>query len=176
MTEARPPAASTAADPCFSRRTCLQTLAGSMLASAAGAAQAPRSVEWPALRLIDGSLIAPQDWVGRPAIVVFWATWCAFCKRHNAHVDKLFRSLDSSGPRVLGVALSADAAAVNSYMRDNGYLFPVVLDDGRLRQRFSDRRVLPMTCLIDRGGRVSQCIPGEMSESDVLGLPRSVAG
>ena len=139
-------------------------------------ARTPGRVDLPRLNLIDGSSVAPGDWAGAPAIVVFWATWCAFCKRHNAHIDQLFRSLGGSGPRVLGVAMDGDAAAVRRYMRVNGYRFPVVLDEGRLRQRFTARRVVPMTCLVDRLGQVKQCIPGEMSESDVLGLPRAFAG
>ena len=151
--------------------------AASVGAQEAGAAsdgrQAPAPVDWPSLRLVDGSAVGPAHWAGRPVIVVFWATWCAFCKRHNAHIDKLFRSLDASGPRVLGVAMDSDAAGIRRYMQANGYRFPVVLDDGLLRHRFTSRRVVPMTCLVDRQGRLMQSIPGEMAESDVLGLPKA---
>lgn len=138
-------------------------------------AQVPAPLDWPRLQLIDGSIVAPEQWAGAPAVVVFWATWCAFCRRHNAHIDQLFRSLGGSGPRVLGVAMDGDVAAVRRYMQANGYGFPVVLDEGKLRYRFTARRVVPMTCLVDRLGHVRQCIPGEMSESDVLALPRALA-
>jgi hypothetical protein len=55
-------------------------------------------------------------------------------------------------------------------MAANGYRFPVALDAGTLRGQFTDRRVIPMTCTADRDGRPGLCIPGEMTESDVLAL------
>ena len=70
-------------------------------------------------------------------------------------------------------AMDSDAAGVRRYMQANGYRFPVVLDEGLLRHRFTSRRVVPMTCLVDRQGRLMQSIPGEMAESDVLGLPKA---
>ena len=47
-----------------------------------------------------------------------------------------------------------------------------VQDDGRLRGRFTERRVIPMTCTVAADGRVQRCIPGEMAEDDVLELAR----
>ena len=168
----------------WTRRQWLAGAAASGFASCATAQGLPtawpapalfRRVDWPSLRLIDGSMLAAEEWLGRPAIVVIWATWCAFCKRHNAHIDRLFQALTGSGPRVLGVAMDGDVASVKRYMQVNGYRFPVALNEGRLRRRFTDRRVVPMTCLVDRAGRLLQCIPGEMAEDDVMGLGRVLA-
>jgi thiol-disulfide isomerase/thioredoxin len=105
-------------------------------------------------------------------VVVFWATYCPYCKRHNAHIDKLHSAVQGQSVRVLGVALDSDADAVRRYMASNAYRFPVALDGGRLRQRLTPRRVIPMTCLLDRQGRLLQAIPGEMVEDDVMGLIR----
>jgi thiol-disulfide isomerase/thioredoxin len=141
------------------------------LASAQAPAAAPL-IEWPALQLLDGSTLSPASWQGQAAVIVFWATYCPYCKRHNAHVDKLHRAAQGQALRVLGVALDSDADAVRRYMAANGYQFPVTLDDGTLRKRFTARRVIPMTCVLDRQGRLLQAIPGEMAEDDVLGLAR----
>jgi thiol-disulfide isomerase/thioredoxin len=130
------------------------------------------AIDWPAIHLLDGSTLTPSSWQGQAAVVVFWATYCPFCKRHNAHVDKLHRALQGQALRVLGVALDGDADAVRRYMAGNGYQFPVTLDDGTLRKRFTARRVIPMTCVLDRQGRLLQAIPGEMFEDDVMGLAR----
>ena len=130
-------------------------------------------LDWPTLVTIDGQTLAPEHWRGRPAVVVFWATYCAFCKRHNAHIDKLFRSVDADRLRILGVVMDADRAVARQTMQAQGYRFPVVQDDGRLRGRFTERRVIPMTCTVAADGRVQQCIPGEMAEDDVLELART---
>ena len=122
--------------------------------------------------MLDGSTLSPASWQGQAAVVVLWATYCAYCRRHNAHVDKLHRATRGQALRVLGVALDTDADAVQRYMASNRYAFPVALDSGGLRQRLTARRVIPMTCVLDRQSRLLQAIPGEMSEDEVLGLAR----
>lgn len=139
------------------------------------AAQPPTQVDWPVITLLDGGTLTPQSWREQPAVVVFWATWCAYCRRHNLHVEALYRATRRQAPlRVLGVAMDTDAQAVRRSVVHNGYSFPVALDNGQLRQRLTARRVIPMTCLIDRQGRLLQAIPGEMAADDVLGLARQL--
>jgi thiol-disulfide isomerase/thioredoxin len=160
------------------RRRCLKALAGLGaigMAAPARAAEPGGIVEWPELTLLDGSTLAPASWLGRPAVVVFWATYCAYCRRHNAHLETLYRSPAAASLRILGVAMDADAQAVRRYMAANAFHFPVALDAGGLRARLTARRVIPMTCLIDAQGRLRQAIPGEMAVDDLLGLPVAMA-
>ena len=163
------------------RRLCLMSavasglgaalpLVSSSAASAATTAQPGDMIDWPPLRLLDGSTLAPAQWQGAPAVVVFWATWCAHCKRHNAHIDKLHRALAGRPPRIISVAVDSDAAGVRRYMATHGYQFPVTLDAEPLRSRLTTRRMVPMTIIIDARGRLKQAIPGEMFEADVLEL------
>ena len=155
------------------RRTLAALLTGPIGLQAQSLHAASAGVlDWPTLVTIEGQTLAPERWRGRPAVVVFWATYCAFCKRHNAHIDKLFRSVDADRLRILGVVMDADRAVARQTMQAQGYRFPVVQDDGRLRGRFSERRVIPMTCTVAVDGRVQQCIPGEITEDDVLELAR----
>jgi thiol-disulfide isomerase/thioredoxin len=156
------------------RRQLLLATAGAPLVPALAQATQPGVViNWPAIELIDGRRLAPASWQGQAAVVVFWATWCGYCKRHNVHVDKLHRSLQGQPLRVLGVAMETDAGKVRRTMAERGYGFDVALDDGRLRRQFTARNVLPMTCVLDRQGRLLQAIPGEMFEDDVMGLARA---
>lgn len=163
------------------RRTWLTACGATPWLSLARAQPAPAPsadarplIEWPEIPLLDGSTLSPASWQGQAAVVVFWATYCAYCKRHNAHIHKLHQSVQGLPLRVLGVALDTDAKAVRQYMASNRYAFPVSWNGDRLRQRLTTRRVIPMTCVFDRQGRLLQAIPGEMTEDDVLGLARIV--
>lgn len=168
-----------------SRRAWLQAAAGTALVAGAGremplhvraepssasALPRPEPLAWPALTLLDGTLLRAADWRDTGAIVVFWATYCGFCRRHNVHLDRLHRSLRGQPVRVLGVALDTDAALVRRYLRQHGFDFPVTLDAARLRPLLTPRRIIPNTCVVDRSGRLVRCIPGEMAEDDVLEL------
>ena len=152
------------------RRDWLAANAALMLAGSVRAqpADVGAEVAWPTVKLLDGGVVGPNGWRGHPVMVVFWATYCPFCKRHNAHLDKVYRALQPSGLRVLGVALDTDEALVRKYMTQNSYQFPVAMDGGLLRRQFTTRRVIPLTCLVDRQGRLVQSIPGEMFEEDVM--------
>ena len=44
------------------------------------------------------------QWAGHAAVVVFWSTTCPFCKRHNQHIEKLYRAADPQTLAILGVA------------------------------------------------------------------------
>jgi thiol-disulfide isomerase/thioredoxin len=137
--------------------------------------QAP--IDWPEITLLDGRRRAPQSWAGAPVLVVFWATWCPYCLRHKQRVEQLFREVDPARLQVLGVAIDRDERRVRDHVRQQGLTFPNTVDQGGLRPRFTERRVLPLTCLVNAQGRVSLRIPGEMSADDVRALAdRATAG
>ncbi len=189
----------------LTRRECIGAGLGAALAlpSQAQAIEIGAVFEWPAIRLLDGATLEPSSWRGQGAVVVLWATYCPFCKRHNAHIDKLYRATraahalraappsgsiresirTSDGPasskgqplRILGLAMDTDAQAVRRYMAVNNYRFPVAPDMAALAARLTARRVIPMTLLFDHQSRLLQAIPGEMSEDDVLELGQTVA-
>ncbi|WP_418314832.1 TlpA disulfide reductase family protein [Piscinibacter sakaiensis] len=157
------------------RRRLLAALAATCLASVGPAALAAAAakgevVDLPALQLIDGKRLA--DWKGQPAVIVFWSTDCAFCKRHNARLDKLYRELQARGSklRIVGIATDRDPQAVRRHVAEHDLRFPVALDGAALRARLTERAVVPMTVLIDGSGRLLLAIPGEMTEDDIAAI------
>ncbi len=131
-------------------------------------------VAWPELRLLDGRVLAAPALRQRATVLVFFSTTCPFCKRHNQHVQKLASASASAGLalQVLGVAQDRSADDVRRYLAQQGLRFDVTLDEQPLRATLSPRRVIPLTCVLDREGRLRELIPGEMFEEDVLGLAR----
>lgn len=139
----------------------------------AGAGAAPTKgdlVRWPEVRLLDGRPLAAPAQHGQAAVLVFFSTTCPFCMRHNQHVQKLVAASAGLPLQVLGVALDRRADDVRQYLARRGLAFDVTLDEQALRSVLSPRRVIPLTCVLDREGRLREVIPGEMFEDDVLGL------
>lgn len=151
-----------------SRRTVLALLATSAAGVRAAPAAAGEPVRWPEVTLLDGSRWSPAS--QRAQVVVFWSVSCPFCKRHNAHIDRLHRAAADGGPQVLTVSRDRDVAAVQRYLAVNGYGFPVTLAHDALASVLAARRIIPLTVLVDARGRLKQAIPGEMFEEDVMEL------
>lgn len=150
-------------------------LAGLGLATATGAERGQR-VQWPEVRLLDG-----QGWGATQAqhcavVVVFFSTTCPYCRRHNAHVNRLRHAQAGRPLQVLGVAADRDPAVVRRYLDQHGWQFAVTLDAAPLHAALSARRIMPLTCVVDRTGVLQEVIAGEMFEDDVLGLARWAAG
>jgi thiol-disulfide isomerase/thioredoxin len=157
----------------LNRRTVLTALALAASTSQAQttAALTPgQAVPWPDMALLGGGRFGPEQAAGNAVVVVFWTTTCPFCRRHNQHVEKLHRAAAGKRLRVLGVARETDADAVAQYARAQGYSFPITLNQPALAQLLSPRRMVPMTVVVDRQGRLKQTLPGEMFEEDLLEL------
>jgi len=144
-------------------------LAAPWAAADAVPARRGERVVWPAsVPLVGGGHWQPVP--GQATIVVFWSTTCPFCKRHNQHVEKLHQALQGRPATVLGAARDRDPEAVRRHMASHGLSFPVTLAWQGLAAALSDRNMIPLTVTVDRDGRLREVIPGEMFESDVLGL------
>lgn len=155
------------------RRDALIALPTLALAGGAWAGPEPaapgQTVHWPAsVPLLDGSPWRPVP--GQAVIAVIWSTTCPFCKRHNAHVQKLHQALAGRAASVLGVARDRDPATVQRSMAQHGWTFPVTLAWREIAAALSRRNIIPLTITVDRQGHLKHVIPGEMFEEDVLQL------
>ncbi len=141
--------------------------------AAAAPAQPGQRVAWPVVPLLGGGALEPSHWQDRAAVVVFWSTTCPFCRRHNQHLEKLHRAalaLPGLPLQVLAVAREADATMVQRYAKAQGYSFPITLANAPLAAALSERRVIPLTAVVERSGRLKQILAGEMFEEDLMDL------
>lgn len=129
-------------------------------------------MDWPTVQLLDGSALGAAAWQGRVGVVVFWSLTCGFCRRHNQHLEKLHRAaLAQRLPMpVLGVVHERDPVAVARHVQQQGYSFPQTLDLVPLAAALTQRRMTPITAVVNRQGRMQTVWPGEMFEDDVMQL------
>ncbi len=140
--------------------------------AAAAPAALGATVDWPTVHLLDGRRLDADALRDRAGVVVFFSTDCPYCRRHNQRLERLARASAGGPLRVLGAATDRDPDRVQAYLREQGLGFDVTLDAGPLRAALGERRIVPLTAVIDRRGRLRELIPGEMAEEDVLGLAR----
>ena len=161
-----------------SRRHVLAGSAAALLwspgVSRASAEPSAPTIHWPALRLLDGTSLTPLGLNTMPVMLVFWETWCPYCKRHNVHIERLYQATLGMHIRVLGATTETNADKLTSYLRTNQLHFPVAPIARGFRDQFSQRRVIPLTCLVAENGRLLQAIPGEMGYEDLYCLAEQV--
>jgi thiol-disulfide isomerase/thioredoxin len=135
-------------------------------------AQNGQLVAWPDVQLLGGGTLKSADWQGRVGVVVFWSLTCAFCRRHNEHVEKLHRAALAAGLplAVLGVLREPDPAAAARQIQQRRYSFAHTLDLAPMAAALSERRISPLTAVVSRQGRLKMVLPGEMFEEDVMEL------
>lgn len=164
------------------RRQLLQTTAAAAAGVAAASAlpalaqrvgPVAEPFAWPDITLVDGAVLPASAWRDTAAVLVFWATHCPFCMRHNAHVEKLHLAAAGKPLRVLTFSSDTDPQRVLRYRAQHGYSFAIsMVDTEAMRLRLALRRTIPTTVGISRAGRVGLALPGEMFEEDVMDLLR----
>ena len=158
------------------RRNVLAALVGAtwgpMLMGEATAAPAAAGevVQWPQVGLLGGGQWTAAQAEGKAVVAVFWSTTCPFCRRHNAHIEKLREAAAGKPLALITIARDKDPQAVQRYLERQGWRFPVTLEAAPMSAALSTRNVIPLTVTVDRHGRLLQVIPGEMFEEDVLDL------
>ena len=101
--------------------------------------------------MLDGKTVNLEDYRGKPFILHFWASWCAFCKVEEGSMTKLQKDWP-----VLSVAYqSGDREEVLKHMKERNIdAWPTIVDkDNRLGDLFGVRGV-PTSYVIDGKGNV----------------------
>lgn len=80
---------------------------------------------------IDGDAVSLSDFIGKPVIINFWASWCGPCKMEMPEFEEKFNELGGD-IQFLMVNLTDENRETRetaiSYIEESGYTFPVYFD------------------------------------------------
>ncbi|MFN7952042.1 MAG: TlpA disulfide reductase family protein [bacterium] len=96
---------------------------------------------------------------GRVNLVVFWATWCGWCRKEMPEVQKLHDSLRGKGVNVIAVSIDKRTVTVDDYLRRVGVTVPTVVTVPGTQRSYGFNGV-PSAVLIDRAGRIRATYSG----------------
>ena len=121
----------------------------------------------------DGRMRALTEWSGKPAIINFWATWCAPCRREIPMLNALARDPAYSEFALIGIAIDFREDVLR-YLTGTPIDYTVLIgeQDGLdASAAFGMRSLgLPYTAFIDRSGRIVTIHLGELHrpQADVI--------
>ena len=134
----------------------------------------------PDFTLVDqnGETHTLSDYQGKTVFLNFWATWCPPCRGEMPEIQALYERYGSNEEDliVLGVAgpnqgQEGDVDHITSFLSEQGYTFPVVMDEtGDVFYNYSIYSY-PTTFMIDKDGNIfgyaSGALSADMMESIV---------
>jgi len=109
---------------------------------------------------------------GRPALVVFWASWCGPCAHEAPAIERFSRSAAGRG-RIVGVDWSDALSGARSFIRHYSWSFPNVRDSEGTVGNAYRLPGLPTTFVVDAHGRIRTELRGPQDEA---ALARALAG
>ena len=114
-----------------------------------------------------------SDYKGKVVFLNFWATWCPPCKMEMPDIQKIYEKYEKQGEKSEVVVLSVvapntqdekDIDGIEAFLEENGYTYPVLMDDGGYT--FGAYRIssLPTTFMIDKEGNVFGYVQGGLTQ------------
>ena len=111
---------------------------------------------------------------GRPALVVFWASWCGPCVREAPAIERFSQSSAGRG-RIVGVDWSDGLSGARSFIRRYSWTFSNLRDSEGTVGNSYHLTGLPTTFVLDGHGRIHAVLRGPQDETS-LGQALARAG
>jgi cytochrome c biogenesis protein CcmG/thiol:disulfide interchange protein DsbE len=121
------------------------------------------------LESLDGRRVSLSDYQGQVVLVNFWATWCPPCVRETPRLVRVYERYRDQGLVVLGIntTYQDDRAKVESFVRDQGIAYPVLLEMEPEVGRSYATALMPSSYLIDQEGKIAFVRVGEVDEAQL---------
>jgi len=123
-------------------------------AVAAGAAPAvgERAPDWTLQRPSGETVRFADDARDRVAVVLFWATWCPYCRALMPHLQAVAEDFAGQPVRFYALNVWEDGDPV-AHLRERGYQFDLLLDADAVAGAWGVKGT-PGLFVVDRSGRV----------------------
>ena len=104
----------------------------------------------------EGKEVKLSDYIGKPIVLNFWATWCHYCKEEMPDFNEAYKNHPDIRFLMVNVTDGANETieGAKKYISDNGFEFTVLFDTKLEAASVYGASGLPMTIFIDADGNL----------------------
>jgi peroxiredoxin len=123
----------------------------------------PRPAPSFTLPSIKGKSVSLASLAGKPAMINFWASWCAPCVKELPELERIHNLYRDRGLSVILVNMQEKAEVVKKHIEDHGYTMTSLLDEkGHTAEQYQVFG-LPTTLFVDKAGMIRKTHMGELT-------------
>jgi len=141
------------------RSAIVAALAALSLATLAGAARAveqgDRAPAWHAADFAGKAVDFPAVGEGKPVVVVFWATWCPYCRAFMPYLKGIQTDYAAQGVKIVAINAKEDGRDdPKAYVQGLGFA-PIAVANGDAIAQSYGIQYIPGLLIVDGGGTVA---------------------
>jgi thiol-disulfide isomerase/thioredoxin len=122
--------------------------------ASAGPAQIGKPIGNFTLTDLNGVTHSIADYKGRPVLINSWATWCPPCKAEMPALHEFYLKHQAAGFELLAINSGEGRSAVQQFIGQTGFTFPVLLDTNKDVLDGLGVSGLPTSIFVGRDGTV----------------------
>jgi len=106
---------------------------------------------------IDGNEVHLSDYIGKPIVLNFWASWCGPCKSEMPEFQEKYKELNGDVQFLMVNMTDGSRETVeiaSEFIKGEGYTFPVLYDTQSNAAYLYSVYSLPTTYFIDKDGYI----------------------
>lgn len=103
---------------------------------------------------LTGQAVNLSSYKGKPVILLFWTTWCPYCRQELLSLNQQYAQIAKEGIAVFGVNVNESESKVQRFLKEFQPNFKILLDKDGLLSRKYDLMGVPTYIFLDKSGEV----------------------
>lgn len=112
------------------------------------------------LKDLNGRNVSLSSFRGNPVLLNFWATWCPYCRKERAHLNRLHEDYIGKDLVIVSISIDRNPETLRKFMEENPAQFTVLYGGQSSVSSTFHVAGLPTSFLIDRAGIIKRKFTG----------------
>ena len=112
------------------------------------------------LQNLDGQSVSLSDFLGKPVLLNFWATWCPPCRHEMPYLQEVYEEWSGKGLVVLAINMGESPFDVKTFTEAYNLSIPALVDVAGNAAHEYNIMSIPTSFFIDSDGIIKQKIIG----------------